>query len=114
VITPEEVAERLTNLVTEIRETLDNESADRQQMLESVDTLLTRLADELNTVTATELVFDLILPVVRLTGTDRLFANAQYGKVCPSCGSPDPAAKPAVDDGERVTFVCDDAWHKVA
>lgn len=110
-ITPEEVAERLTNLVKEIRETLDNESADRQQMLEATDTLLTRLADELASVTATELVFDLLLPVVHLTGTDRLFANSRYGKTCPSCGSPDPAAKPAVDDGERVTFVCDDAYH---
>jgi hypothetical protein len=47
VITPAEVAERLTNLVTEIRETLDNETADRQQMLEATDTFLTRLSDEL-------------------------------------------------------------------
>lgn len=55
----------------------------------------------------------------------KLAQNASYGRVgmwqnqpmrdsvpeCPSCGSPDRAAKPVVDTGERLEFKCDDLWH---
>lgn len=53
----------------------------------------------------------------------KLAQNAMYGKPggwqvqpmraseCPSCGSPDPAAKPVVDTGARLEFKCADRWH---
>lgn len=33
---------------------------------------------------------------------------------CPTCQSPDPAAKPIVDTGARLEFRCDDPWHAPA
>ena len=54
----------------------------------------------------------------------KLAQNAAYGRKpggwqhqpmraseCPSCGSPDPAAKPVVDTGARLEFKCADKWH---
>lgn len=34
-------------------------------------------------------------------------------KECPSCGSPDRAAKPVIDTGEQLQFHCDNSWHIV-
>lgn len=67
---------------------------------------------------------NLIAEVERFEPTlNKLETNSQYGKMdavskypaelmeCPTCGSPDPAAKPAVDTGTKIEFVCDDVWH---
>jgi hypothetical protein len=40
---------------------------------------------------------------------EKLSQNA--AQECPTCGSPDPAAKPVVDTGAKLEFQCDDLWH---
>lgn len=44
---------------------------------------------------------------------EKLSQNAAYGRAteCPTCKSPDRAAMPVVDTGERLEFHCADTWH---